>query len=238
LRIGLIGERHEAVRAHRAIPVALARAGERLGVQVEETWLPTSRIPPVPDYVLSAFDGLWCVPASPYASMERALAAIQFARANGTPFLGTCGGFQHALIEYARNVAGLADADHAESNPDAVTLIVKPLACSLVGKSGRVTLDPGTRAAEWYGGLEGTEEYVCSYGLNPEHRKLFERGPMKIVGRDDGGDPRIVELIGHPFFLATLFQPELRSEGEGVHPLVVAFVERARRRALRSPPEH
>lgn len=157
--------------------------------------------------------------------MERALAAIQFARENGTPFLGTCGGFQHALIEYARNVAGLVDADHGESNPDAPTLIVTPLACSLVGESGRVTLDPGSRAAGWYGGLEGTEEYVCSYGLNPGHRELFEQGPLRIVGRDDDGDPRIVELSGHPFFVATLFQPELRSEGEGVHPLVIAFVE-------------
>lgn len=225
MRIGLIGDRDERVRAHRAIPVALARAGERLGVEVEEAWLPTSRIPLVPDYVLGAFDGLWCVPASPYANMERALAAIQFARENGTPFLGTCGGFQHVLIEYARNVAGLEDADHAESNPDATVLIVTPLACSLAGKSGRVTIDPGTRAADWYGGLEGTEEYVCSYGLNPEHWELFEKGPLKIVGRDDDGDPRIVELAGHPFFVATLFQPELRSEGDGVHPLVVAFVK-------------
>jgi len=204
--------------------VALARAGQRLGVQVEEAWLPTSRIPLVPDYVLGAFDGLWCVPESPYASTGRALAAIHFARENGTPFLGTCGGFQHALIEYARNVAGLDDADHAESNPDATTLVVTPLACSLVGESGRVTLDRGTRAADWYGALEGTEEYVCSYGLNPEHRDLFEQGPMRIVGRDDDGDPRIVELADHPFFVATLFQPELLSEGEGVHPLVVAFV--------------
>lgn len=229
MRIGLIGDRHDDVRAHRAIPVALARAGDRLAVEVEVAWLPTARIPLVPDHVLGTFEGLWCVPASPYASMDRALAAIQFARENGTPFLGTCGGFQHVLIEYARNVAGLEDADHAESNPDAEALVVTPLACSLVGQSGRVTLDPGSRAAGWYGGLEGIEEYVCSYGLNPEHRERFERGPLRIVGRDDEGDPRVVELSGHPFFLATLFQPELRSEGEGVHPLVVAFVEACRR---------
>lgn len=225
MRIGLIGDRNDAVRAHRAIPVALARAGERLAVHVKEAWLPTSGIPLVPDYVLGALDGLWCVPASPYASMERALAAIQFARENGVPFLGTCGGFQHALIEYARNVAGLEQAGHAEDDPDADPLIVTELACSLVGQAGRVRIQPDTRAAEWYGGLEGIEEYVCSYGLNPDHRALFETAPLRIVGWDDDGDPRVVELADHPFFLATLFQPELRSEGEGVHPLVVSFVK-------------
>lgn len=225
MRIGLIGDRNDEVRAHRAIPVAIVRVGERLGVQVEEAWLPTSRIPLVPDYVLGALDGLWCVPSSPYASMERALAAIQFARENGVPFLGTCGGFQHALIEYARNVAGLEQAEHAEENPESDSLVVTELACSLVGQSGRVRIDPDARAAEWYGGLEGTEEYVCSYGLNPEHRALFEIGPLRIVGWDEAGDPRVVELADHPFFIATLFQPELRSEGEGVHPLVVSFVK-------------
>ena len=136
MRIGLIGDRNPDVRAHRAIPVALARAAEQLGVPAEETWLPTPRIPFIPDYMLGAFDGLWCVPASPYASMERALAAIQFARESGTPFLGTCGGFQHVLIEYARNVAGLLDAGHAESNPDVTTPVVTALACSLVGRTG------------------------------------------------------------------------------------------------------
>lgn len=218
LRIGLIGDRDDSVRAHRAIPVALARAAKRLGIQVEEVWLPTARIPLVPDYVLGAFDGLWCVPASPYASMERALAAIRFARQNGKPFLGTCGGFQHVLIEYARNVAGLEDADHAESNPEATALVVTPLACSLVGRTGRVKLDPASRTARWYGALEGIEQFVCSFGLNPGHRELFEKDPMRIVGWDDEGDPRVVELAGHPFFVATLSSPSFAARERGSIP--------------------
>ena len=195
-----------------------------MSVPVEATWLPTSTIPLAAGHALGVFDGLWCVPGSPYECMEGALAAIRFAREASVPFLGTCGGFQHVLIEYARNVAGLDDADHAESNPDARTKVVTPLHCSLVGATGAVTIDSHSRAALWYGGTEGIEQYVCSYGLSPEHRDLFQRGPMRIVGWDGAGDPRAVELAGHPFFVATLFQPELRSEGEGVHPLVVAFV--------------
>lgn len=93
-----------------------------------------------------------------------------------------------------------------------------------MGRKGTVRIEDGSRTAQWYGALEGVEEYVCPYGLNPAYLPALEDGKLRIVGRDDEGDPRVVELAGHPFFLGTLFQPELRSEGEGVHPLVVAFV--------------
>ena len=111
------------------------------------TWLETRDLPAAPDGGLAAYDALWCVPASPYAHMPGALAAIQYAREAGVPFLGTCGGFQHALIEWARNVLGLVDADHLESNPDAALPLVAPLACSLQGARGRIHLLPGTRIA-------------------------------------------------------------------------------------------
>src|SRR5205809_607084 len=82
---------------------------------------------------LELFHGIWCVPGSPYRSMDGALRANRFARENGRPFLGTCGGFQHAIIESLRNVAGLKHADHAESNPDAKMPVIVRLACSLAG---------------------------------------------------------------------------------------------------------
>src|SRR5204862_344720 len=81
---------------------------------------------------LSPFDAIWCVPNSPYASMEGALCAIRFARESGRPFLGTCGGFQHTIIEYARNVLGFHEADHAESNPAAALPLISRLACFLL----------------------------------------------------------------------------------------------------------
>ncbi len=82
------------------------------------------------------------MPASPYASADGAFAAIRFARENARPFLGTCGGFQHAVIEYARNVIGITDADHAETNPGADMPLIAPLACSLVEVSQTLTLAP------------------------------------------------------------------------------------------------
>jgi len=67
----------------------------------------------------AGFDGFWCVPASPYRDIDGALRAIRFAREQRRPFLGTCGGFQHAVLEYARNVLGWADAEHGELAPNA-----------------------------------------------------------------------------------------------------------------------
>ncbi|MFO1401690.1 MAG: hypothetical protein U1F30_10855 [Steroidobacteraceae bacterium] len=115
LRIALIGERSDAVLAHRAIPLALARAAEGRGLRIEPVWLATDD--PALQAAAASCDGLWCVPGSPYRSMDGALQAIRGVRERGLPFLGTCGGFQHALIEYARDVLGWSDAEHAETAP-------------------------------------------------------------------------------------------------------------------------
>ena len=125
IRIGLIGDYNPAVTAHQAIPRALALTGDTLRVPIDHEWIPTEEIHDAAR--LSGFDGLWCVPASPYRSMEGALRAIRFAREQGRPFLGTCGGFQHAIIEYARNVLGWADAEHAETAPNAARPVITPL---------------------------------------------------------------------------------------------------------------
>jgi CTP synthase (UTP-ammonia lyase) len=159
--------------------------------------------------------------------MGGALRAIRFARERGVPFLGTCGGFQHALIEYARNVLGMEGADHAESNPEAATHIITPLACSLVGAKGRIALAEGSRVRDIYGAGEAAEEYHCNFGFNPQYRTLLDVGALRVTGIDEGGDARVVELDGHPFFIATLFQPELSALSGGRHPLVAAYVRAA-----------
>src|SRR4051812_5859689 len=112
LRIGVVADYSPAVTAHRAIPVALKLAAAEMGCAIDLQWLPTTDVSRKSDC-----HGIWCAPGSPYASTEGALDAIGFARTNNVPFLGTCGGFQHALIEYARNHLNAPQADHQESNP-------------------------------------------------------------------------------------------------------------------------
>jgi CTP synthase (UTP-ammonia lyase) len=224
LRVGLIGDPDPAVTAHRAIPPALALAGDALGVAVEPVWLPTARLTAEAARGLGAFDGLWRVPASPYQNTEGALGAIRFAREQGLPFLGTCGGFQHALIEYARNVAGMADAAHAEVSPDAARPLISRLSCALVEERGEILLQAGSRAREAYGVERVEEGYHCSFGLNPAHEAALADGRLSFTGRDPAGEVRVMELRDHPFFLATLFQPERSALRGEVHPLIRALV--------------
>jgi CTP synthase (UTP-ammonia lyase) len=231
VRIALVGDRSPAVRAHAAIPIALDLAARELGVTPELTWLGTRQLDGAKGDVLTPFAGVWCVPGSPYESMEGALTAIRHAREQGRPFLGTCGGFQHALIEFARHVLGLRDADHAESNPDTAMPLVSGLSCSLVGARGKVSLRAESHAARAFGRTESSEAYHCNYGLNARYRHLLEGSALHITGEDEEGAPRVVELAEHPFFLATLFQPELSASTGQPHPLVQAFLTAASARA-------
>lgn len=165
------------------------------------------------------------MPASPYRDADGALRAIRFAREQKRPFLGTCGGFQHAVIEYARNVLGWADAEHGELAPEARRAVITPLACSLVEATGSIRLAPYTRIAEAYPSLETEEGYRCSYGINPEFAQALLEGDLIPSGHDSAGDLRAVELLGHPFFVATLFQPE-RAALKGITPpLAVALLK-------------
>ncbi|HUP27949.1 MAG TPA: hypothetical protein VM409_05895 [Chloroflexia bacterium] len=227
-RLALIGEYSPDVKAHRAIPVALHMASEDNACEVVPEWVPTNELEGAGWERLAGFDALWCVPGSPFASMEGALGAIRFAREAQVPFLGTCGGFQHALIEYARNRLNIADADHAESNPDASVLFISPLACSLSGVKGIVRLKEGSRAREIYGKAEVEEEYNCNFGLNPEYRALLEDGDLRVTGVDENDEVRVVELAGHPFFIGTLYQPERSALSGNRHPLIEAFVRAVR----------
>lgn len=226
-KIGLVGDYSPLVTAHVAIPEALRLAADALEYAVEEVWLGTeiieSNLPP-----LSDFDGLWCVPASPYKSMDGALSAIRCARENKIPFLATCGGFQHAVIEFARHALGLTAADHAESNPAATMPLIAPLACSLIEAEDAIILKENSRVREIYGANVITEKFRCRYGFNSNYSGLFEKADMKITGTDAGGAARVVEISNHPFFIATLFQPERAAISGQSHPLVEAYLRAAK----------
>jgi CTP synthase (UTP-ammonia lyase) len=222
ISIGLIGDYDKSAPAHQAIALALHRAAEALHVELGFEWVPTEEI--VAATRVAGFSSLWCVPASPYRSMEGALLAIRHARESGVPFLGTCGGFQHAVIEYARNVLGWADAEHTETAPDAARAVISLLECSLVETSGVVRFIPGSRIAAAYGAAEATESYRCRYGLNAEFRSVLLAAPLRATAEDEDGEVRAVELDGHPFFVATLFQPERANLAGKSAPLMVALV--------------
>lgn len=223
LRIALIGDNDPQVTAHQAIPVALGLVAEHLNRNVQLEWLPTEQIHA--NTPLNHFDGFWCVPASPYKSEAGALRAIRFAREQQRPFLGTCGGFQHAVLEFSRNVLGWADAEHGETSPESERAVLTPLTCSLVEAVDSIHLVPGSLIAKAYETSQIREGYRCRFGVNPLFEQQLLNDRLQAVGHDSSGDLRAIELKDQRFFVATLFQPERAALKGQMPPLVRAFVE-------------
>jgi CTP synthase (UTP-ammonia lyase) len=213
IRIGLIGDFNGQHRAHQAIPKVLQAALDG----AELVWIPTDS---VNAQALADFDGFWCVPGMPYKSAEGAMRAIQYARVSRTPFLGTSAGFQYAILEFAKDVLGLTQAEHHKTNPKSAMPLISELSCALAGAQAKVRFLPGTHLRAAYGAPESVEEYHCSHGFNNRYRRLFESNALCIAALDDQDEVRAIELDGHPFFVATLFQPELHAGGS---PLVTTF---------------
>jgi CTP synthase (UTP-ammonia lyase) len=231
-RIGVIGDYTEQHETHRATSPSIAHAAGRRGIAADVTWVPTPDVEGAAAEALAAFDALLIAPGSPYQSMQGALDAIAYARTRDVPILGTCGGFQHIVIEFARSVAGVTDAAHAETDPDASTLLIDALACSLVGEVMDVTLTEGTAAHRAYGTTRATERYYCRFGLNPDFIPTLTRSGLAISGTDADGEPRVIELPDHRFFVGTLFVPQTSSSPEAPHPLLEGLVEAAQEHAM------
>ncbi|MFF4713028.1 hypothetical protein ACFY2V_16715 [Streptomyces eurythermus] len=221
-RLALVGDRSDRVPAHARFDEIVPAFG------VDVDWLPSSTV----TEAIAEYDGIWVVPGSPYVSQANVLLAIRTARTLGIPYLGTCGGFQHALIEYARNVLGIRDAEDVQYDADAATPLIVPLCCSLVGETAPLYFAPDSRLSSVYPGLtETVETYHCKYGLNPDYEDKILSGSLRISGWDAEKAPRAVELPDHPFFVGSLFQPELSSTTDQLHPLIRAFLDAVGERA-------
>jgi CTP synthase (UTP-ammonia lyase) len=226
-RVLIVGEFNPEFVPHQKTDAALVHSARLINVSLEAKWISTAKID---EESLQAADGFVVAPGSPYRSMEGALAAIRFAREPGVPLLGTCGGFQHLIIEYARNVLGFADAQHAEYDPNASQLFIHRLECSLVGRALEVRLAADSLARRLYGTATAIEQYYCNFGVNPAYVEPLSSSALRIAGSDDEGEIRVVELPDHPFFVGTLFVPQLLSTEGKPHPLVTGLVRAAAER--------
>lgn len=227
ISVGVIGDFQADFPPHPATNEALGHAATVLGLRLRVDWLGTAELRTVALGEIAGYDALWCAPGSPYRSMAGALRAIRLAREHDWPLLGTCGGFQHMVLEYARNVLGIEEAQHAEYDPYSSELFISQLTCSPAGKTMGIELAAGSLAANVYGEPAVREQYYCNFGLNPAHRARLEDAGLEVVGTDQDGEARVIELPKRRFYLATLFVPQLRSRPGQPHPLVVAFLRAA-----------
>jgi CTP synthase (UTP-ammonia lyase) len=240
VRIGILGDFNPEFRSHHAINDALQHAARKLGMKVESQWVPTTSLTgsDAQDKLLS-FDGLWASPGSPYKSFDGMLKGIEFARVRDWPFLGTCGGFQYAFIEFCRDVLHIADADSAENNSGSKNIVIYPVACAVPDRKGNapklsgmvpeIRLRPGSYLQSFYGKDKGsvTEEFFCNFEINPDFEWTAMEAGFPVVARGSQGEIRAIESPTHRFFVATLFQPQLSSTEKKPHPLVLAFVQAA-----------
>jgi CTP synthase (UTP-ammonia lyase) len=240
VRIGILGDFNPEFRSHHATNDALQHAARKLGMEVQSEWIPTSSlIQPASEKKLESFDGLWASPGSPYKSFEGMLKGIQFARVHDWPFLGTCGGFQYAFIEFARNVLNIADADSAENNSGSKNIIIYPVACAVPNGKGdapklsggvpEIRLRPGSYLQSFYGKEVETvtEHFFCNFEINPDFEWTTMEAGFPVVARGAQGEIRAIESPMHRFYVATLFQPQLSSTEKDPHPIVLAFVQAA-----------
>jgi CTP synthase (UTP-ammonia lyase) len=240
VRIGILGDFNADFRSHHATNDALQHAARKLGTDIKSEWLATSSLTKSDaEKKLEGFDGFWAAPGSPYKSFDGMLKGIEFARRRDWPFLGTCGGFQYAFIEFARNVLNIADADSAENNSGSKNIIIYPVACpvpdrkpgshKLSGAVPNIRLRPGSYLQSFYGKDKETvtEEFIGNFEINPDFEWTTMEAGFPVVARGPQGEIRAIESPTHRFFVATLFQPQLSSTEKDPHPVVLAFVQAA-----------
>jgi CTP synthase (UTP-ammonia lyase) len=238
VRIGIIGDYDPKSPTLPAVEKSLQHAAAQLNLPVEAEWLATpSLLQDGAQKKLESFDGLWAAPGSPYQSFDGMLKGIEFARRCDWPFLGTCGGFQYALIECTRNVLGIKDADSAENNSGSKNIVIYPVASAiptrargapkLSGAIPEIQLRPGSYLQSYYSQDTVVEEFFCNFEVNPEYEWAAMEAGFPVVARGPLGEIRAIESPSHRFYVATLFQPQLSSEPGKPHPLVMAFVQAA-----------
>ncbi|MDX6372204.1 MAG: hypothetical protein QOD98_1192 [Nocardioidaceae bacterium] len=191
----------------------------RPSLPVDTEWVPTDS-----GFDVAAYDGVWLVPGSPYADDAAVLSALTVVRERRIPFLGTCGGMQYAVLEYARSVLG-EPATHAEADGESDDNVVVGLTCSLQGEERLVTPAPGSRFASWVA-APFMAMHFCSYAPTPEVvARLVAAGVVVGATAPDAG-AEVLEFPDHPFYVTSMFQPHVGAlAGAPVHPLVTAFME-------------
>jgi CTP synthase (UTP-ammonia lyase) len=220
-----LGDRDERSLTHRELDATLALIGDEIACR----WVATDS---EAAGALDRVDGVWLVSGSPYRDDDAAYEAIAHCLRTGTPYLGTCAGFQCACVQLARTRAGRDDAAHAESDPDAPDPVVAALACSLYGERRIVTPAPGTRLAAICGERPFEGFHWCGFGLSAGAAQALSTAGVTLAAHAPDAGVEAIELPEHPFFMATAFQPQVGSSVSGeLHPLIAAFLEAAVARA-------
>ena len=233
--IGLVGKYVQLHDAYLSVAEALRHAGYACGARVEIRWIDSETITDdTAAEVLAGCDGLIVPGGFGDRGVEGMIAAARFARENDVPYLGICLGMQVAVIEFARHVCGLADANSGEFNAASPHKVIDflPDQSDTVSKGGTLRLgawpcriEPGSRMAACYGKENITERHRHRYEFNNDYRALLSDAGLRLCGRSpDGHIIEAVELSEKRFYLGVQYHPEFKSRPNRPHPLFVGLV--------------
>jgi CTP synthase (UTP-ammonia lyase) len=227
-KIAILGDFNPIYSTHHALNDSTRQIQKHLNTAIQFDWIATDIFEPKIVFEKNNYKGLWIAPGSPYKSMDNVIAAIEYTRNNNIPTFGNCGGFQHMIIEFAINVCGIEAAGHEETNPDSAELLIKKLACSLKGEQENLTII--NRDSFLYRTLQSETllgKYYCSYGVNEQYVETLTQNGLTFTSTSEDGHYRSFEIMTHPFFVGTLFQPALTSTEETPNPIIIEFIKKS-----------
>ena len=236
--IALVGKYIELHDAYLSVHEALTHAGYVYNKRVKIDWIDSESLEKGNVDVNEVFknaDGILVPGGFGSRGIEGKIVAINYARTNNIPFLGICLGMQLAVIEFARNVCGLTDANSTEFNPLTKNPIIDLMADqkSIVNKGGTLrlgnyecTIKKGTLAYKDYKQTKILERHRHRYEFNNKYRDIIEEHGMVISGINEKSDlVEIIEIPNHKHFIAGQFHPEFKSRPTCAHPLFLSFVK-------------
>lgn len=235
ITIGLVGKYVELPDAYKSINESFIHAGAVNECKVIVKYLSSESITEANvAEKLKGLSGIIVAPGFGERGLEGKIASIQYVRENHIPFFGICLGMQCAVIEFARNVLGIKDANSFEMNPKTKNPVINLMdeQKKIKNKGGTMRLGSypcdlkkGSKAAAIYGKVKITERHRHRYEFNNKYLQQFEDEGMIASGiNPDNGLVEIIELKNHPFFIGSQFHPELKSTVVNPHPLFVNFV--------------
>ncbi len=251
VRIAIVGKYTNLLDSYKSLGEALTHGGIKNRVRVQLEWV-DSQIFEAPDAVLrlEGVHGILVPGGFGERGTEGKIAAVRFARERRVPFLGICFGMQMAVIECARNMAGLPDASSTEFGPcgnPVVGLLTEWARGNEVERRAEggdlggtmrlgaypARLEPGSLASRVYGGAAMVHErHRHRWEVNVNYREQLEAAGLRFSGMSpDGILPEIIELPGHPWFIGVQYHPELKSKPLDPHPLFSSFIAAAVKQA-------
>ncbi len=237
--IAMCGKYVHLQDAYKSIIESFTHAGVANDVTVNVKWVDTEKIEQEgPEAHLAGIHGMLVPGGFGDRGIEGKIAAVRYAREHKIPYLGICLGLQVAVVEYARDVAGLADANSSEFNPDTthpvIDLMLEQRSRTKMGGTMRLGSYPcrvteGTLAHRLYGKLDIDERHRHRFEVNNAFRKALTDAGLVISGvSPDGELVEMIELPQLPFFIGCQFHPELKSRPNRAHPLFRGLVGAAK----------